>query len=71
MGRRLDSTSEALKSERDENIVNLLEIMSHNIRGPLVSMVATLKLLNRGYYGKLDEEVANKIKEDVERCHCL
>jgi hypothetical protein len=26
-------------------------------------MVATLKLLNRGYYGKMDEDVANKIKE--------
>jgi K+-sensing histidine kinase KdpD len=49
MGRCLDSTSEALKSGADENTLNLLKIMSHDIRGPLVSMVATLKLLNRGY----------------------
>lgn len=26
-------------------------------------MVATLKLLNRGYYGKMDEEPAEKIRE--------
>ncbi len=58
-----DSTSEALKCGPDENILNLLKIISHDIRGPLVSMVATLKLLNRGYYGKMDEDVANKIKE--------
>jgi K+-sensing histidine kinase KdpD len=63
MGRRPDSTSETLKSGPDENILNLLKIMSHDIRGPLVSMVATLKLLNRGYYGKMDEEAADKIKE--------
>jgi K+-sensing histidine kinase KdpD len=63
MGRFPDSTSEGLKSESGENILNLLKIMSHDIRGPLVSMVATLKLLNRGYYGKMDEDVADRIKE--------
>ena len=26
-------------------------------------MLATLKLLNRGYYGKMDEEVADKIRD--------
>ncbi len=26
-------------------------------------MVSTLKLLNRGYYGKMDEEAAEKIRE--------
>lgn len=63
MDRCLDSTSEALKSGADESTLNLLKIMSHDIRGPLVSMVATLKLLNRGYYGKMDEEAADKIRE--------
>ena len=63
MGRCLDSTSEALISGADENILNLLKIISHDIRGPLVSMVATLKLLNRGYYGKMDEGAADKIWE--------
>jgi K+-sensing histidine kinase KdpD len=63
MGRYPDSKSEALKPGVDENILNLLKIMSHDIRGPLVSMVATLKLLNRGYYGKMDEEAADKLRE--------
>ena len=63
MGGCLDSTSEALKSGADETTLNLLKIMSHDIRGPLVSMVATLKLLNRGYYGKMDEKAADKIRE--------
>ena len=63
MGRCLDSTSEALKPGADETTLNLLKIMSHDIRGPLVSMVATLKLLNRGYYGKMAEEAADKIRE--------
>ena len=63
MDRCLDSTSEALKPGADETTLNLLKIMSHDIRGPLVSMVATLKLLNRGYYGKMDEKAADKIRE--------
>ena len=63
MGGCLDSTSEALKSGADETTLNPLKIMSHDIRGPLVSMVATLKLLNRGYYGKMDEKAADKIRE--------
>jgi K+-sensing histidine kinase KdpD len=63
MGGFPDSTSGALKSGVEENMVSLLKIMSHDIRGPLVSMVSTLKLLNRGYYGKMDEEAADKIRE--------
>jgi light-regulated signal transduction histidine kinase (bacteriophytochrome) len=58
-----NSVSEGLKPEPDENILNLLKIMSHDIRSVLLSMLATLKLLNRGYYGKMDEEAAQKIKE--------
>jgi signal transduction histidine kinase len=58
-----DSASEGLKPEPDEDILNLLKIMSHDIRSSLLSMLATLKLLNRGYYGKMDEEVANKIDD--------
>ena len=58
-----DPTSGALKSGSDETIVDLLKTMSDEFRGPLVSMVSTLKLLNRGYYGKMDEEAAGKIRE--------
>jgi len=63
MGPFQDSASEGLKPEPDENILNLSKIMSQDIRSSLLSMLATLKLLNRGYYGKMDEEVAQKIKE--------
>ena len=62
MGPFQESASERLKSKPDENILNL-KIMSHDIRTSLLSMLATLKLLNRGYYGKMDEEVARKIKD--------
>ena len=58
-----DSASEGLKTEPDGDILNLLTIMSHDLRSQLLSMLATLKLLNRGFYGKMDEEVAQKIKE--------
>lgn len=44
-------------------MVSLLNMMSHEFRGPLVSMVSTLKLLNRGFYGKMDVEAAKKIRE--------
>ena len=63
MGPFQGSISEGLKREPDESILNLLKIMSHDIRGSLLSMLATLKLLNRGYYGKMDDEAARKIKE--------
>jgi len=44
-------------------ILNMLRIMSHDIRSSLLSVSATLKLLTRGYYGKMDEAVANILKE--------
>jgi hypothetical protein len=40
-----------------------MEAMSGDIRGPLISISATLKLLIRGYYGKMDGGVLNTIKE--------
>jgi signal transduction histidine kinase len=58
-----DSTPERPRTESDEDALNLLTIRSHDIRSSLLSMLGTLKLLNRGYYGKMDEEVAKKIKE--------
>jgi signal transduction histidine kinase len=41
----------------------MLKIMSHDIRGSLISVSATLKLLSRGYYGKMDEGVANNLND--------
>jgi len=58
-----DSFCGGSQPELSESVLNLLEIMSHDIRSSLLSMLATLKLLNRGYYGKMEDEVAGKIKE--------
>lgn len=63
MGGRRDSTSGALKSGTDKNMANSSKIMSHDIRKSLMAIVSTLKLLNRGYYGKMDEEAAEKVRE--------
>ncbi len=58
-----DPPSEGLKTEPDTDTVKRLTVMLHDIRGSLHSMLATLKLLNRGYYGTMDEEAAKKIKD--------
>ena len=58
-----DSQQESQERILNENILNLLKIMSHDVRGSLVSISATLSLLNRGYYGKTEEEVANRLGE--------
>lgn len=47
----------------NENILNMLRMMSHDIRSPLTTMSATLKLLQRGHYGSMDESVVNTIKD--------
>jgi len=47
----------------NENILNMLKIMSHDIRGPLVATAATLKLLQRGSYGSIDDSVANTVND--------
>ena len=60
---RPGSTAAALKSGRDENVASSSKIVSGDIRRSLMAIVSTLKLLNRGYYGKMDEEAADKIKE--------
>ena len=55
----------------NQKILNMLKIMSHDIRGSLISISATLKLLNRGYYGKMDEGVADRLKELSSKIHSL
>jgi hypothetical protein len=67
MGPLRGSTPEDLKTQPDEDILTLLTVLSHDIRSSLLSMLATLKLLDREYYGKMDGEVAKKVKELL--CH--
>ena len=51
----------------NRHILQMLMIMSHDIRSPLVAVAATLKLLMRGMYGNMDESVANTIKDLLSR----
>jgi signal transduction histidine kinase len=60
---RSNSQLESQKPNLDEKVLNMVRIMSHDVRGSLVSMSATLKLLMRGYYGTMDEGVANILKD--------
>jgi light-regulated signal transduction histidine kinase (bacteriophytochrome) len=55
--------SESQEPNADDKVLNMLRIMSHDIRGSLVSRSATLKLLTRGYYGKMEERVADHLKD--------
>jgi len=47
----------------DEKTLNRIEVISHDVRGPLISISATLDLLIRGHYGKMDEGVLNTLKD--------
>jgi len=47
----------------NEHVLRMLMVMSHDIRGPLIAMAATLKLLMRGTFGKMDESVSVVIKD--------
>lgn len=40
---------------RSEPPLTLMKVLFHDFRGALVSMSATVKLLCRGYYGRIDE----------------
>jgi light-regulated signal transduction histidine kinase (bacteriophytochrome) len=62
-GEQRNSKLESQELTLNEEILNMLRIMSHDIRGSLISISATLKLLSRGYYGKMDEGVANNLKD--------
>jgi len=62
---------ESQRSILNEWVLNLVRIMSHDIRGSLISISASLKLLSRGYYGKMDEGVANNLKDLFSKTLCL
>lgn len=55
--------SEVRAQALNEHILTMLMIVSHDMRSPLVSIGATLKLLVRGVYGGLDESVKNTVTD--------
>ena len=47
----------------NEGILNMLMVVSHDLRSPLVAVEATFKLLIRGIYGNMDESVKNTVSD--------
>ena len=60
--------SEQRVKRLNEHILNMVMVLSHDIRGPLVAIASILKLLLRGVYGKLDQSPANTVQELLSRC---
>jgi two-component system, OmpR family, phosphate regulon sensor histidine kinase PhoR len=52
----------------NEHILNMVMVLSHDIRGPLVAIASILKLMLRGAYGKLDQSLANTVQDLLSRC---
>jgi len=61
--KRTNSLFDSRRDRSDGEIVNMLKIATHDIKGSLLAIAATLKLLGREYYGKVDEGVANRLRE--------
>jgi signal transduction histidine kinase len=61
--KQMNAQPEWCRQGLNEKILNMVKMMSHDIRGSLLSVSATLKLLSRGYYGKMDEGVVNSVRE--------
>jgi len=61
------SESERQIRSLNQHILNMLMVMSHDIRGPMVSIAATLKLLIRGTYGKMDQSVYHTLSDLLSR----
>jgi len=55
--------TESHSYQGDEEMANLLGVLSHDIRASFVSVSANLKLLTSGYYGKMDDRVRNQLIE--------
>ena len=55
----------------NEQILNMLMLIAHDIRSPLISMGATLKLLARGIYGEMEDEVRNSLDDLCNRIKML
>jgi PAS domain S-box-containing protein len=52
----------------NENILSMVMVLSHDIRGPLVAIASILKLMLRSVYGKLDQSLANTVQDLLSRC---
>ncbi len=55
----------------NEQILNMLMLVSHDIRSPLVAVQATLKLILRGVYGTIDDSLRNTVNDLYGRINTL
>lgn len=62
-GEARQKESEVRLRTLNHDILHLLMIMSHDIRGPLVALAATVKLLLKGSYGNMDDSVRNTLSD--------
>ena len=63
VARQRNPQPESFDHSLNEKMLNMVKALSHDVRGSLLSISATLKLLSRGHYGKMDETVVHRIKE--------
>jgi len=63
--------SEARAQALKEQVLSMLMVVSHDLRSPLISVQATLKLLLRGRYGKMDESAKNTVIDLYHRADTL
>jgi signal transduction histidine kinase len=50
-----------------DEILKMVKMASHDIRGAAVSAAAALKLINKGFFGKVDEGISNELKKLLEK----
>ena len=68
--RRRNPHSEAHRLGFNGDSLNMVGILAHDIRGSLLSLEATLRLLIRGYYGEMDEGVVSNLQGMLSRLLC-
>jgi len=69
--RQAESGSQVRLAAINEQVLNRLALMFHDLRSSMVSSSSALKLLLRGVYGGMDEPVAQKIREISSRIQKL
>lgn len=57
--------------EREQHIINMFTVASHDLRGPVASLATGLKLLKKGIYGPLSEEVQEVMNDLFDRARLL
>ena len=63
--------SEPLSNSPPEQSLDLLKILSHDLRGSIVSMSAVLHILNRGCHEKVDDLGERKLGELIDKMGSL